>query len=93
MFDAERTDLKSSSITPSALSLIMSSMLSLFEFISRSLSVFLEEIKLIAIVNWTFHVSDFLRLFMISFKCVLILLRYSSVDSVLPLSSLLSYSI
>ena len=51
MFDAERTDLKSSSITPSALSLIMSSILSLFEFISRSLSVFLEEIKLIAIVN------------------------------------------
>ena len=93
MLDAERADLKSFSMTSSALSLIMSSMLSLFEFISRSLSVFLEDIKLIVIVNWTFRVSDFLRSFMISFKYVLILLRYPSIDSVLPLFSLLSYSI
>ena len=45
------------------------------------------------IVNWIFHVSDFLRLFMMSFKLGLILLRYSSTDNVLFLSLLLSYSL
>ena len=39
--------------------------------------------EIIAIANWITHVADFLRLFMISFKCGLILLRYFSTDSVL----------
>ena len=46
-----RTDLKSFLIASSALSLIMISLLSLFECIAHSLSLSLEEIKLIAIVN------------------------------------------
>ena len=50
----------------------MISILSLFEWITRFSSRSLEEIKLIAIVNWIFHVSDFLRSFMISFKYGLI---------------------
>ena len=58
---------KSSLITSSDLSLIMISMLSLFECMTRSSSwSSFEEIKSIFIVNWTFHVSNFLRLFMIS---------------------------
>ena len=68
----------------------MISMLSLFECITCSSSLSLEEIKLIAIVNWIFHVSHFLRLFDV-FKHGLILLRYFLTDSVLFLSSLLSY--
>ena len=48
--------------------------------------------KLIAIVNWIFHISDFLRSFMMSFKYGLILLRYSSIDRILFLSPLLLYS-
>ena len=52
----------------------MNSMLSLFESITCSSSVSLEEIKLIAIVNSIFNVSDFLRLFMMSFKYGLLLL-------------------
>ena len=60
----------------------MISMLSLFECITRSLSM--EEMKLFAIARQTFHVSHFfLRLFMMSFKYGLTLLRYSSTDSVL----------
>ena len=70
------------SITQSALSLIMISMLSLFECITCSSSLSLEEIKLIAIVNCISNVSDFLRLFMMSFKYGVILLRYSSTDKV-----------
>ena len=81
------------SITSSAFSLIVISMLSLFECITRSPSLSLEEIKLVAIVTLIFHVSDYLGLFMVSFKYGLILLRYSSFDSVLFLSPLLSYSI
>ena len=57
----ERSARKSSAVTSSALSLIMTSMLPLFECIVRSLSLPLEELKLITIVNWTFQVSDFLR--------------------------------
>ena len=82
-----------SSITSSTLLLVMISMLSLFECITCSSSLSLEEIKLIAIVNWVFHVFDFLRLFIRSFKYSLILLGYFSTDSVLFLSPLLSYSI
>ena len=53
----------------------------------------LGEIKLIAIVKWILHVSDFLRLFMISFKYSLIFFKFnSSIDRVF-LSPLLSYSI
>ena len=75
---------KSVFLTSSALSLITISTLSLFECIiwSSSLSS-LEEIKLIVIVNWIFHVSDCLRSFMMSLKYVLILSRYSSTDSIL----------
>ena len=43
----------------SALSLIVISMLSPFECITHSSSLSLEEIKLIAIVNWIFYLSDF----------------------------------
>ena len=84
------SDSKRSSINSSALSLIMISLLSLFECITRSSSLPLKEIKLIAIVNLGFHVSDF---FMMFFKYGLIILRYSSIDCVLFLPSLLSYSI
>ena len=80
-------------INLSALSLTMISLLSLLECITCSLSLSLEEIKLIAIVNWFFRVSEFLRSFMISFKYRLILLRYSSSDSFLFISPLFSYSI
>ena len=46
------------------------------------------------IVNRIFHVTEFLRLFMVNFKYGLILLsRYSPTDSVLFLSLLLLYSI
>ena len=76
------SDLESSSLTSSASSLIMISILSLFDCITWSSSLPSEEIKLVAIVNWIFHVSGILRSFMISFKYRLILLRYSSTDSV-----------
>ena len=69
-------------------------MLPPFECITHSSSLSsLEEIRLIAIVNWIFHVSDFSRLFMMPFKYSLILLRYSSTDNILFLSTLHSYSI
>ena len=68
--------------------------LSLSKCITRSSSsLSLEDMKLIAIVNWTFYVSDILRLFKIYFKHGLILLRYFSTDSNLFPSLLLSYSI
>ena len=87
------SDSKSPFITSSNWSFILISMLSLFECLSCSSSLSsLEEIKLIVIANWIFHVSDFLRSFMISFKYGLILLRYSSPDSIF-LSLLLLYSI
>ena len=57
---------------PSALSLIIISMLSLFKCMTCFLSVSFPAIKLIAIFNWVFEVSDFLRLFMTSFKCGLL---------------------
>ena len=73
-------------MTLSASSLIMISMLSLFECITHSLSLSIQETKLFAIGNSIFHVSYFLRLLMMSFKYGLILLRYSSTDSLLFLS-------
>ena len=66
-------------------------MLTFFEFITHSSSVSLEEIKLITIANWIFHVSDFLRSFIVSLKYGLTLLRYSSIDNVLFPSPLFSY--
>ena len=91
-FDIFLCDSNSSSITSSASSFIMISMLSLFECISYSTSLSsLEEIILLVIVNWIFYVPKILRSFMISFKYGLILLRYSSTDSV-SLSPLLLYS-
>ena len=68
-------------------------MFSLFECITRSLQLSLEDIKLIAIAKWIFHVSDIFISFIISFKYDLILLRYSSIDNALFLSTLLSYLI
>ena len=88
-----RSDWKSVFITSPFLSLIMTSMLLFSECIIRFLSLALEEIKLIPIVNWIFNVSDFLRLLWMHFKRGLTLLRYSSADSLLFLSSLLSDSI
>ena len=52
------------------------------ECITPSSSLSLEEIKLIPFFIWIFHVSDFFRLFIMSFKYGLIVLRYSSTDSV-----------
>ena len=80
-------------ITSCVSSLIMIFMLTRFECISRSSSLSMEEIKLFAIASLVFHVPDFSRLLMISFKYGLILLWYSSTDSVLFLSLLRSYSI
>ena len=74
-----RSDLKSFLIILSALSLIVTSLLSLFECITCSSTSSLEEIKLIAIANWIFYVSDFSRFFMISFKYDLMLLKYFSI--------------
>ena len=71
----------------------MISLMPLFDCITRSLLLHLEDIKLIAIITWIFCVSGSFRLFMISIKYGLILLRYSSNDSVLFLSLLPSYSI
>ena len=69
-------------------------MLSLFECIIRSSPLSsLEEIKLIVIVNSIFHVSDYLRSFMMFLKHGLILSRYFSIDSILFLSLLLFYSV
>ena len=48
-------------------------MLSLFECITRCLSLSMEEIKLFAIVNRIFHVSDFVRLLVVYFKYGIIL--------------------
>ena len=73
-----RSDLKSFSVTSSGLSLIMISMLSLFQCIRNSSQLSLEEIKLIDIVSLVFHVSHFFRLLMISFKYDLILLKSNS---------------
>ena len=54
-----------------------SSWLSLFECITgSSLLSYLEELKLFVTADWIFHVSDFSKLFMISFKYCLILIRY-----------------
>ena len=50
-FYLEGSDCESSFIKSSALSLIMISMLSLFECITRSASLSLEDLKLFAVVN------------------------------------------
>ena len=82
---------KSYFIASSASSLIMISMLSIFECITPSSSLSMEEITLFAIVNWIFLVSNFLRFYIKSFKYGPILLRYSSTDNVLFPSPLLLY--
>ena len=51
-----------------------------FECITLSPTISLEEIELIVIDNWIFQVSDFLRLFITSFKYCLTSLKYSSID-------------
>ena len=73
---------KSCFITSSASSLIMISILSLFERITCFSSLSMEEIKLFAIVNWIFHMWVFLRIFLMPFKYGLVLLRYTSTDKV-----------
>ena len=84
---------KSFFITSSASSLIIISILSLSEFITRSSSLSsLGEIKSMVIVNWIFHVSDCLRLFIMSLRYGLIISRYSSIDRVLFLSLLLLFT-
>ena len=88
----ERSNWKFFSITSFALSLIMILMLLPFKCITLSSSLSLKEIKLIAIVNWIFHVLDFLGTFTF-FKYGLILSRYYSTGSILFLSPLLLYSI
>ena len=88
----ERSDSKSSLITSFALSFGINFIFSLFECITRSSSISLEEIKLIAIVNWIFLVSNFWRLIIISLKWGLILSKYSFTARFLFLLSLLSYS-
>ena len=55
----------------------------------HAIHISMEELKLFAIINWIFHVSDFLRLFVMSFKYRLILLRHFLTDCVLFLSPLL----
>ena len=70
-------DSKTSSITPSASPTVMIFILSLYECITCSSLVSLEETRLIAAVNWIFHVLYFLRLFMISLKYGLISSIYS----------------
>ena len=72
---------KSFFITTSASSLIMISMLSLFECITRCSSLAIDDIKLFAIGDYSFPEWDILRLFMMSFKYGLILLGYSSTVS------------
>ena len=49
-------------------SLIRISMLLGIECIRCSSSLSMEKTKLVVIGNWIFHISDFLRLFMMSFK-------------------------
>ena len=66
-------------------------MISLFGWVTCSSLLSTEEIKIFSIVKWYFHGSNFLRLFMMSFKYGLILLRYSLTDSALFLSPLLSH--
>ena len=68
----ERTDSKTLPVTGSTLSCLMISMLSLFECITRSSRMSFEKTKWIATVNWVFYVSDFRRLFIMSFKYGLI---------------------
>ena len=76
-----RSDSKSSSITSSALQLIMTFLISLFECITRSSSLPLEDVKLASLVKWIFLASDSLRSLLTSFfNYSLILLRYSSTD-------------
>ena len=67
-------------------------MLSNFECIIHSSLLSLEKNQIVT-VNSIFPVSNFVRLILMSFKYGLILLRYSLTDSVLFLSSILSYSI
>ena len=55
-------------VTSSALSITMTSILFLLEYIRRSSSLYIEEIKLFANVNWISQVSDILRLFIMSFQ-------------------------
>ena len=65
-------------------------MLPLFECITYFLSVSLEDIKLIAIVNWILQTSDFFEIICDIFKYGWSSLKYSLIDNVLFLSPLIS---
>ena len=65
-WNLEQSYLKSSSITLFAQ--CVNFILSLLECITHSSSTSFEEINLIAIVNWVFHVSEFWRSIMILLK-------------------------
>ena len=69
----------------------MISMLPLLECITCSLSLSIKTV-LFAIVICIFHESNYLRLFIMSYRPGLILLKYFSTDSILNLSHLLLYS-
>ena len=71
---------------------IIISMLSILECIVRVSLVSLEDKKLIATVNRIFYSPLVLRSFIMLLKYGLIFTRYSSIDSVLSLLPLLSYS-
>ena len=79
-------------ITLSALSFILISILSLFEYITYFSSLCMEQINLFDFISLNFQVSSLFRLFMISFKYGLTLLRYYSTGSASFWSPLLSYS-
>ena len=89
----KRGDPKSLLTTSFALSYDTNFILLLFECITHSSSSSLEEIKVIAIVNWMFYVYDFGRLIIMFLKYSLILSNYSFTDRFLFLSPLLSYLI
>lgn len=73
--------------------LIIISVLSLSEWITRSSSTYLEEIQLTVIANWIFLVWFYLRLFMVSFKFGLISSMYSLIDSLILIVITFMYNI
>ena len=56
----------------------------IFRCITHSSLLSMEEITLFAIVKWTVHEPDFLRLFMMYFKHGLLLWTHSSTEYVIP---------
>ena len=90
IWNIERSESKSFSINSSALLSVMTYISSLFEYITCSSLI---GIVKRAIVSRIFHLPDYWRLFMMSFKFDLILSRHSSIGRPLFLSLVLSYLI